>query len=162
MTQQEPDEIRSDNKIRRQLKAEATPGKWACGNAPEEPDTWLIGANGLLFIRVVGSPEHNAIHDVALIVNARNSDVEGVVDKLIEQVQELLVLKHILSDIKSEEGRAFELGRIDERVKSLQTIAEMQFMYDATKIEQNDQRVVGKVAIAVFAEHVKEAIRKQP
>jgi hypothetical protein len=30
--------------------------RWITGRAPEEPDTVLIGSNGIFFARVVGSP----------------------------------------------------------------------------------------------------------
>ncbi len=157
MTQQELDQIRSDNEERKRLKREATPAPWTSSIDEHSGAGWIEPDINTGY----GYEGEIKRNDINFIVAARNSDVEGVVDKLIEQVRELLVLKNLLSDIKSEEGRAYELGRIEERVKCIQTIAEMQFMYDATKIEQNDQRVVGKIAIAVFAEHVKEAIRKQ-
>ena len=52
-----------------------TPAPWICGRVArdEEPDTCIIGAHGVFFARVVGSPGRPAEHDATFIALARNA-----------------------------------------------------------------------------------------
>lgn len=46
---------------------------WECGRATEEPDTVLIGADGILFCRVVGIPGNPAEQIATRIVRSVNA-----------------------------------------------------------------------------------------
>jgi hypothetical protein len=62
-----------------------TKGPWSVGVAPEETlPTYLIGADGVLFCRVVGSPGHDAEANARLIAAAPDllAACEGLVDLL--------------------------------------------------------------------------------
>jgi hypothetical protein len=64
------------------LAAAATPGPLTVGPIPadEEPDTWLIGARGLAFARVVGSPGRSAEADAVFYATARTAVPELVAE----------------------------------------------------------------------------------
>lgn len=64
----------------------AEPPPYTYGQVPrdEEPDTWLIGAGGVIFCRVVGRPGHPAEPTAALFAHARTDQLAALntIDKL--------------------------------------------------------------------------------
>jgi len=81
-------------------EAKFTPGPWEYGPAGEEPNTYLFGARGLLFGRVVGSPGRDAEADARLICDA---------PRLLRQHVVMRAALAVIAD--AGEGRASDLAR---------------------------------------------------
>lgn len=64
--------LSQETRLKMRADAEAaTPGPVIAGIAPDEPDTCLIGTNGIFWARVIGTPERKAMPDARLFAYAR-------------------------------------------------------------------------------------------
>ena len=90
--------IRQRNEERRQRKEAATPGQWFLGRASDEPDTALVGAEGMIWIRIVGQPHRSSAYDGHFIAAARNDPVEADVDALLAEVERL---REVIADMNA-------------------------------------------------------------
>jgi len=127
MTQQDLELMRERNEQRRKLKDQATPDLWEYDKGIVFIPAYDLGngniEDGTLICSLEYRTDSTVTEDGTFIAHARNDKVEDDVDLLLKAAEELLILKQMLSDLKVDESRAYELGKIEER-EACATIAE--------------------------------------